>query len=111
MRPPESIDLCFYGLKLAAADGQRLAIFQQGHAAADPHDLGDVHNAAPVNKEKVRAVQFRKDLLQAFAHFGEAPGGNNAGVLSLPLDVLDLPQRDLFQAAFGLNCIALARLK
>lgn len=84
MHPPIVVNLRFHFLQVGAADGKRNAVFQDGHAVFDLHNVYHVYNAAPVNEKEFFRVQFCEYLLQALAYFGNPAGCRYAGILPLP---------------------------
>lgn len=105
MLPPVAVDLRLYRLQMGAADGEGHAVFQHRHAVFDLHDMDEVDDAAPVDVEKLLRSQLLVDLLQAFPNLGHPAGRGDAGIFSVPFNEIDLPVREFFQAAAGLDGI------
>ena len=91
MLPPVAVDLRLYRLQMGAADGEGRAVFQHRHAVFDLHDMDEVHDAAPVDVEKLLRPQLLVDLLQAFPNLGHPVGRGDAGIFAVPFNEIDLP--------------------
>ena len=108
MASPVCINLSLYVLQVGTADGQSRAVFQNSRTVSDLHNMNQIDNASPVDKNKLFRPQLFIDLLQALPNPAFSISCNDPGILSFPFDIENFLIRNLFQTAARLYRIHLA---
>ena len=103
MRPPVIVNLHLCFLQMCAAYRQGNTIFQDCHAILNLHNMYHIYNAAPININKFFRIQFRINLLQTLANFGDSANGSDTGILPISFNIVYFLTGNLFQTAFRLN--------